>query len=127
MEFQPTLEYVSGDFEGGGLKYVAAYDHLEAAVADLEDFLGKPVNEWKNFTANPYEPRVVEAPNPAGNQEFFEDRVRTRDIALPKRGRYDLAGIHWRHIELYGEYRPDKLGEETELAIQRRIDDEQSR
>ena len=39
-------------------------------------------------------------------------------------GRVDrLAAIHWRHIELYGEYRPDKLGEGTELSILERGDD----
>lgn len=124
IEYEPALEYVTGDFEGGGLKYVASYDTLEDAVRDLEEYLGTPVEGWRNFTRNPYEPTIVEQPDALKNQQFFEAQVRARSIALPRRARYDIAGIHWRHIERYGEYRPDKLLEEAELALARRYGDD---
>ena len=30
------------------------------------------------------------------------------------------TGIYWRHIDLFGEYCPDRLGEETEISLRKR-------
>jgi hypothetical protein len=117
IEFPPAREYAQGDFEGGGLKYVGQYETLDELIEVLEEYLGSPVGKWRNFTAAPYEPHTLDEPDSAANIRYFEDLVRTRSVALPSRGHFTLTGIHWRHIELYGEYRADKLGEETELLL----------
>lgn len=38
--------------------------------------------------------------------------MRDRALPLPGGAAYRQASIYWRHIELYGEYRPDMLGVE---------------
>jgi hypothetical protein len=130
IEFQKSQEYVEGGDESGGLKYYAPYPELEEAIQDLEEYLGRPVEEWGNFTSQRYEPMVLEEPDPAANFRYFEDLVRRKLIKLPRLGKYELAGIHWRHIALYGEYRPDKLREEAEARLRRKRnldeDDEES-
>jgi hypothetical protein len=117
IEFPPATEYATSDFEGGGLKYRATYDAMEDAVSDLESFLGKPLEKWRNFTEHPYEPRVLQAPDPKGNIAFFENLVRTDSVPLPTGAQYRLTGIHWRHVKRYGMYRPDKLDEEQDLHL----------
>ncbi len=127
IEFETCTAYLESDIEGGGLKYVGHYDTIDDAIADLEDYLGTPVQEWINFTENPYEPTISSEPDPAKNLRYFEDLVRQRRMILPKRGGFELAGIYWRHIELFGEYRKDKLKEEWEHHLRKRgisVDDD---
>jgi hypothetical protein len=75
------------------------------------------MNSWPTFTLHPYAPAMVEEPDPAKNIKYFESLVREERATLPLGGRFRLAGIYWRHIELFGEYRPDRLGEETDLLL----------
>ena len=120
IEFERCVDYVHGTGEGAGLKYVGHYDTLDELVRAIEAYLGKPVAEWSNYTATLYEPNLIGELDPTANLNHFEDLVRHRGIGLPPGGGFELAGIYWRHIDLYGEYRPDRLGEETEIALRRR-------
>jgi len=120
IEFQKCSEYVSGDFEGGGLKYVGQYETLDDAVRALEKYLASPVRQWRNYTRERFEPVLLAEPDSAANLAYFERIVRERRISLPGRGRFRLAGVHWRHVERYGEYRGDKLIEEQELTLRER-------
>jgi hypothetical protein len=120
IEFQRCADYVQPDPEGGGLKYVGKYESLEAAVLDLEEYLEKAVVAWSNFTSTPYEPRVLDEPDPQANVAYFESLVRARAMRLPVRGAFEIAGIYWRHVALWGEYRRDRLGEETEISLRER-------
>lgn len=119
IEYQTCAEYVTGDSEGGGLKYIGHYDAMDELVEDIEEYLGKPIEQWHNFTATPFEPEILSEPNPEQNLRYFEDLVRDRRLSLPRRGEFEVAGIHWRHIELFGEYRPDKLMEEMEHHLKK--------
>jgi hypothetical protein len=120
IEFQKCIDYVEGGIDGGGLKYVGQYTSLEEIILDLECYLGRPATEWTNRTSNPYEPKLMSEPDPAANFKHFEDRVRRKDVELPVRAIFEIAGIYWRHIDLFGEYRLDRLGEETEIALRKR-------
>jgi hypothetical protein len=117
IEFQKCSEYIEGDWEGGGLKYVGQYDALEEAVRDLEGYLATPIGKWRNYTRERYEPLMVTEADSTENLAYFENQVRQRSIPLPEHGGFVLAGIHWRHIQRYGEYRPDKLLEEQDLML----------
>lgn len=114
IEFQLVTEYLSGDMEGGGLKYISAYDELPEAVRDLEDFLNAPISAWRNFTRQPLEVLPAEAESAPPENEYFENLVRANGVQLPRAGHYRIAGIYWRHIARYGQYREDKLLEEQE-------------
>lgn len=58
--------------------------------------------------------------DPAANMKYLEDLVRERRVKLPTGGRFEIAGIYWRHIEIFGEYRPDRLGDGTEIELRKR-------
>jgi hypothetical protein len=127
IEFQKCSEYLSGEGEGGWLKYVGNYENLENCVSDLVEFLGMPMSSWLNFTLHVYAPAVVEELDSTKNIEYFESLVRDKRATLPLHGRFRLAGIYWRHIELFGEYRPDRLGEETDILLKEQgLSDEES-
>jgi hypothetical protein len=125
IEYQTCRQYAHPDWEnhldweGGLLKYIGQYDSLEDVIRDLENFLGKPWREWTNFTTMPYEPRILDDPDPTANLRYFEGLVRERNVKLPAYGRFRFADIYWRHIELFGEYRPDRLDEETDGTRER--------
>jgi len=114
IEFEKARGYFGGNSEGGWLKYIAQYHDLDELTQDLEEFLGKPVMRWSNFTAEPYSPVVQEDPDPAASLKFFEDAVRHDAIKLPRRAKYQIASPYWRHIVKYGEFREDKIWEEQE-------------
>jgi hypothetical protein len=75
------------------------------------------MSSWRNFTFHPCAPVVVDEIDSTKNIEYFESLVRDKGATLPLRGRFRVAGIYWRHIELFGEYRPDRLGEETDILL----------
>jgi hypothetical protein len=124
IEYDQARAYVEGDFEGGGLKYVAQYGSLDELLSDLEDFLGAKVEAWTNYTAAPLVPKTLDDPDGLASRAMFEDLVRRSAVPLPPRGKYELAGIHWRHVARYGEYRPDKAFEEQEERLGGYDDDE---
>jgi hypothetical protein len=117
IEFQRCAEYIVDDWEGGGLKYVGRYDSLESAVQDLQLYLDKPVREWRNYTRERYEPVITAEADSSANWAYFENLVREGKMLLPEHGRFEIAGVHWRHVRRYGTYRPDKLLEEQELTL----------
>lgn len=114
IEFEKARAYVEGDMEGGGLKYVARYPDMDVLIQDLEEYLDRPLEECRNFTAEPLVPPVLDEPDPVRNMEYLEGLVRQQLVRLPRRGQYQLAGVYWRHIAKYGTYRPDKLLEEQD-------------
>lgn len=120
IEYQKCADYRSAEIEGGGLKYVGAYEHLDEAIHDLEEFLGSPMTSWRNYLASPYAPSVLEELDPAKNVAWFEAQVRAGTVPLPRAGSFEISGIHWEHVALFGEYRPDRLGEETEIRLRKR-------
>jgi hypothetical protein len=117
IEFQKSTEYSGGDYEGSGLKYVGKYDSVDDAVRGLEKYLARPMHEWRNYTRDRYDPVVKHESPPAENLAYFEGLVRERKMPLPEGGNFQLAGIYWRHIQRYGEYRQDKLIEEQDLTL----------
>lgn len=117
IEFETCLQYVQGDWEGGILKYIGRYDTLEDVINDLEQYLGKPITAWQNYTRDPYEPKKLDEPDYESCKKYFEELVRSRRMDLPPRGDFRHAYAEWRHIEQYGEFRPDMIFEEQDLWL----------
>ena len=122
IEYERSRAYVDGDSEGGGLKYVGEYANLDELLTDLEAYLGAKAEQWSNFTESPLVPKILDDPDPVKSLGYFEDLVRRGAVPLPAGRRYELAGVYWRHIAKYGEYREDKLLEKQEEEL-RRYDD----
>jgi hypothetical protein len=120
IEFQRAHEYLNRDWEGSGLRYVGQYADLDALVHYLQEFFGRPVGEWRNYTAQPFTPGVLDELDPASNMAYFENAVRCRLMRLPGGGAFTPAGVYWRHIQEYGVFRPDKLAEDTERLLRSR-------
>jgi hypothetical protein len=112
IEYDRARAYVEGEIEGYGPKLIAKYDALDALVEDLAGFLSMPIEQWRNYSKERFEPAVLDDPDPAQTMTAFEDMVRTRSIPLPEKGRYEFASPYWRHILKYGQYRPDMVFEE---------------
>jgi hypothetical protein len=120
IEFQKAHEYVTRDWEGAGLRYVGQYADLDSLVCDLQHFLARSLAEWKNYTAAPYTPKVLNEPDPEANNSYFENAVRRDTICLPGGGSFEVAGAYWRQIRDYGIFRPEKLAEDTDELLRRR-------
>lgn len=53
--------------------------------------------------------------------------MRARTMPLPPNGHFQIGTIYWRHVQRWGEYRPDMLEEEQRLYFLERgidLDDE---
>lgn len=121
IEYPPATEYIAGDFEGGGLRFMAEYAHRDDAIRDLEEFLRMDISSWKNFVHQPHTPAVIEeAPFTPENTAHFEAMVRERAVVLPRSTRFAVGGMYWEHIALWGEFRQDWIGEETAIRLRAR-------
>ena len=67
IEFEKCMDYVHRTGEGAGLKCVGHYEAIDECVRSLEVYLGKRVSAWSNSTATPYEPQILNEPDPAAN------------------------------------------------------------
>lgn len=89
---------------------------------------------WPNnpFAAHASQPTVADLRFPSKNEQadagahllrdgadanlaHLEGAVRKRQIPLPIGARFLNLTMPWRHLERYGEYRPDKIEEEQDL------------
>lgn len=117
VEFERCEDYVNDNGEGAGLKYIGTYPGFDSMVSDLEQYLGRKVDTWRDLSPHEFVPSTLVDPAPAATLAFFEAKVRNGEHDIPVRGRFELAGIHWRHVALFGKYRPDKLGDEVDVVI----------
>jgi len=118
IEYETSKSYAEGESEGGGLKYIGQYLSLDDLIVDLEEYLEAKMQQWRNFTSEPLSPASLDDPDSVKSQQYFEDLVRRRAVPLPRGVSYKLAGVYWRHISKYGEYRQDKLLEEQEDELE---------
>lgn len=115
IELLPAHAYLDGSWrDTSGLRYIAEYQELGALVADLEQYTGRRIGSWVNYNDNAYEPRFADELDPAANAEMVHHAVRERSFPLPRGAVYRQGDLYWRHIERYGEFRPDKLEEEEQ-------------
>jgi hypothetical protein len=119
IEFVRAADYSFGE-DDGALKLVGEFPDVRAAAACLERFLGKPIAAWRDFSASPLE---LADNMPAADLPKLEELVKARAVPVPTDGRFYLAGIHWRHLERYGEYRHDKWEEEQQEFLERQYGD----
>ncbi|MDQ3031640.1 MAG: hypothetical protein M3Y87_04425 [Myxococcota bacterium] len=127
IEYPSAAEYISGDFEGDGLRFIGKYGNRDDAIRDVEEFLGRDIRGWRNYDEQPHTPTaVIETPFSDDSVAYFERLVRQRSVTLPRSAEFSVGGIYWEHIALWGEFREDRLGEETELRLRARgiVDDE---
>ncbi len=111
IEYMPVEAYLRHDDEAG-LRYSAQYPSLGELIADIEAYLGRPVADWGEVAPDTLRPSREGEPDPEANMRYLERAVRERALPLPGGAAYRQGSIYWRHVELYGEYRPDMLGVE---------------
>jgi hypothetical protein len=64
IEYDRARAYVEGETEGYGPKLIAKYDALDALVEDLAGFLSMPIEQWRNYSKERFEPSVLDDPIP---------------------------------------------------------------
>lgn len=120
IEYEPAKHYSHDEMEGPELKYTGSYPSIELLVADLEAFFERPISEWRDHARETYATTMLEQPDWEANRRYFEDLVRRHAIRLPEHGEFEIASIYYQHIDIWGEYRPDRLGEEMEIRWRRK-------
>lgn len=119
IEFIRAAEYPLGDDEGA-LKLVGEFPDVRTAAVCLERFLEKPIAAWRDFSSSP----LKLADNmPAADRAKLEELVKARTVPVPIDVRFYLAGVYWRHLERYGEYRQDKWEEEQQEFLKQQYGD----
>jgi len=75
-----------------GIYFCAEFGALADAIASAEEFLGRPVSSWHNFSRLDYYPRK---PSPLTLREApraLQEAVRTHALVLPPATSYTVAG-----------------------------------
>ena len=98
VEYELTRLYVSRDYEGAHIKYQRQYQELDAAIADLECYLDKPIQEWTNYTRAPLEPTSFDEVDEEFANAYFENLAQAGDLLLPN-------GVIFYQVKVY-EYDP---------------------
>ena len=111
IEYLTAEDYLNCNLTGG-LRYIGQYATLEAAVDDLQIFLGTNIESWRNYTSEPHEPTQVRELQPDANTRFLIAAVHERTLELPTGTSYRQGDFYWRQIEAFGEFRPDEFAPE---------------
>lgn len=111
IEYELAKLYVERDPEGAHLRMVANYSSQEEMIADLEEFLGEPLQNWTNYTRSPLKPSVLEDPDPERSLAYLDNLVASGSVPLPRSGQYEIASMYFR--EKYGPKESDDDEEEA--------------
>ncbi len=76
-----TVEFNAHGYEEGGAVFTATFGSLDEVIRALEQYLGRPVAEWVNFS------RGGEYPEPAPYQDLDEGQKRLVDAIATNRVR----------------------------------------
>ena len=126
IAYEHSKIYIEQDIEGAELKYVAQYPNQETLLEDLEDFLGKPIDQWTNYTLAPIVPVTLEPPSPQESLAYLESIVRNGSVPLPRFANYEIASLYFQHIKQYGEFRPDLMvhqDDDEEIPFDENLDE----
>ena len=91
IEYELARLYVSQDYEGAHLKYRKEYPKLDAAIRDLENYLGKTVEHWANYTAYPLQVKTQEVGDERAANSHFEALRCRGDLILDNGSIFELS------------------------------------
>ena len=93
------IEFEQLGHDEGGAYFFATYASLEAAVAAVEDYVGRPVAEWSG------QPTLDDGPADAdprvGHARLLAD-IASGQVALPDGAAFELRGGYWKQFEARG-------------------------
>lgn len=93
VEYELASLYKSRDPEGSHLKYGKTYSELETALLDIESYLGKPIEDWVDYTLHPLTPESLEVIDVLGSEQFFENLGSQGDLCLPNGSTFELFRV----------------------------------
>jgi len=92
VEYESISIYASKDIEGPHVKYLGEYANLDLAIADAEIYLGKSLDDWKNYTREPLEVTLDPDIDWTASEEYLEQLRSQGDLILPNGAILRLTG-----------------------------------
>jgi hypothetical protein len=106
IEWISSYCFLKDPAEQGVLKCIGQYTSCEEMIADLEEYLRIPIDQWRDCSPHSFTPLVVcEDAYTPDVMKYFEDLVRTHALQLPRRVSYRFGDIYWDQISRFGEFR----------------------
>lgn len=118
IQYITVHEYLKGHWEPG-LVYKGDFGDWESLVSSLEQFLGRPISEWRNFSKEPFAIHDVDSGDPAANLDFFIRKVHGRQLQVPDGVPFTLTSIYWQQIEKHGCWDETRAIREQEESLSR--------
>jgi hypothetical protein len=106
IEWMSSSRFHEDPSEPGALKGIGMYSDRGVMGADLEEYLGVPVDQWRDLSSSPFEAQCIsEVAYTAENMKHLEELVRTHSLPLPTGVPYRFSNVYWEQISRYGEFR----------------------
>ncbi|MHB8876879.1 MAG: hypothetical protein ACYC8T_24545 [Myxococcaceae bacterium] len=87
-----AVEFDSYGSDEGGAYFVGTFDSLGTAVASIEQYLGRPLREWK---ADPEYPEATQLVGAKEDGKRLAAAIQSGTLPLPSGGEFRLKDSYW--------------------------------
>ena len=90
------VEFLWHTSDEGGPTFVADSEDLDESILSLEEYFGRAINEWENFSTTDRYPEVEAGAT--RNSERLRSMVKDRLIPLPPHIMFSIRESYWRAL-----------------------------
>jgi hypothetical protein len=101
-----NIEFEAHGMDEGGAYYWAEYPTLEAAIASLEGYLGKPHAHWENYSRSGFYPVKPDGLDMAESHDLLAKAISVNSPSLPT-AEFQLKSDYWIRFKSDPHKRPD--------------------
>jgi hypothetical protein len=87
-----VVEYEQYGFDEGGAYFYADYDNLTSAVSDLENYLARPITQWRSLSPPANYPLVPGLVDVSEGTRRLASAIANESVPLPNGAVYELRG-----------------------------------
>ena len=96
------VEFTAHGYDEGGYDYCCTFPSLTVAIEAIEDYLGKPIQEWINHNKTGEYPELPPEIDRQAGERNLVAAIINNEIHLPGKGDFRLKSqLPWRNIEEY--------------------------
>lgn len=98
-DYRVNIVYNVYDMNEGGPSFWGKFESLKETVDTLEEFLGKPISDWENFSKTGRYPESPSSIDLSVSHKKMKQAILNNDILTPQKGNFQIRqDCYWSNL-----------------------------